>query len=96
VSGQTAVLGGLMQDNSSYARNTIPGAGNPANTGAWSELFSMRNDAVSKSELVIFLRATVITNPSLESEELKFFERLLPRQSETTPAAEAAKAGTAK
>ena len=96
VSGQTAVLGGLMQDNSSYARNTIPGAGNPANTGAWSELFSMRNDAVSKSELVIFLRATVITNPSLESEELKFFERLLPRQSEATPAAEAAKTGTAK
>jgi general secretion pathway protein D len=96
VSGQTAVLGGLMQDNTSYVRNTVPGAGNPANTGAWSELFSMRNDAVSKSELVIFLRATVITNPSLESEELKFFERLLPRQSETTPSAEAAKAGTAK
>ncbi len=82
VSGQTAVLGGLMQENTSYARNAIPGAGNPANTGILSEIFSMRNDSASKSELVIFLRATVINNPSLESEELKFFERLLPRQSE--------------
>jgi len=96
VSGQTAVLGGLMQDNISYARNAIPGAGNPANTGVLSELFSMRNDSASKSELVIFLRATVINNPSLESEELKFFERLLPRQSESPNDQQKQKTGAAK
>ena len=81
ISGQTAILGGLMQDNTSFARNALPGIGNPANAGALSEIFSMRNDSLTKSELVIFLRATVITNPSLESDELKFFERLLPKQS---------------
>jgi MSHA type pilus biogenesis protein MshL len=83
VSGQTAVLGGLMQDNAQYLRNAVPGAGNPAQTGFLSEIFSSRNDAVVKSELVIFLRATVITNPSLESDELKFFQRFLPQQTET-------------
>ncbi len=96
VSGQTAVLGGLMQDNTSYARNAIPGIGNPGNTGVLSEIFSMRNDSVTKTELVIFLRATVITNPSLESEELKFFERLLPRQSETPASGQTEKTGAAK
>lgn len=83
VSGQTAILGGLMQDNTSYARNAVPGVGNPANTGVLSELFSMRNDAISKTELVIFLRATIITNPSLESDELKFLQRFLPKQTDT-------------
>jgi len=78
VNGET-MLGGCMQDNASYARNAIPGAGNPGNTGVLSELFSMRNDSVTKSELVIFLRATVITNPSLDSEAERF-ERLLPRE----------------
>ncbi len=96
VSGQTAVLGGLMQDNSSYARNAVPGVGNPANTGVFSELFSMRNDAITKSELVIFLRATVITNPALESDELKFFERFLPKQSDATNVNDVLKAGAAR
>jgi general secretion pathway protein D len=96
VSGQTAVLGGLMQDNASYARNGVPGVGNPANTGVFSELFNMRNDAITKSELVIFLRATVITNPSLESDELKFFERFLPKQSDATNVNDVLKAGAAR
>jgi MSHA type pilus biogenesis protein MshL len=83
VSGQTAVLGGLMQDNLQYNRNAIPGVGSPANTGVLSELFGIRNDSITKSELVIFLRSTVITNPSLDSDELKFFQRFLPQQTQT-------------
>ncbi|MDB5812667.1 MAG: Type secretory pathway component PulD [Betaproteobacteria bacterium] len=83
VSGQTAVLGGLMQDSAQYNRNSIPGAGNAANTGFLSELFGARDDNVRKSELVIFLRSTVITTPSLESEELKFFKKFLPQQTQT-------------
>ena len=83
VSGQTAILGGLMQDNAQYLRNAVPGAGNPAQTGFLSEIFNSRNDSVVKSELVIFLRSTVITNPSLDSDELKFFQRFLPQQTET-------------
>ena len=72
-----------MQDNQQYNRNAIPGAGSPANTGMFSELFGIRNDAITKTELVIFLRSTVITNPSLESDELKFFQRFLPQQTRT-------------
>ncbi|HEV8519794.1 MAG TPA: secretin N-terminal domain-containing protein [Burkholderiales bacterium] len=83
VSGQTAVLGGLMQDNTQYNRNSVPGVGNPVNTGVLSELFSMRDDKISKSELVIFLRSTMIPNPSLESDELKFYQRFLPHQTDT-------------
>ena len=97
VSGQTAILGGLMQDNAQYLRNAVPGAGNPAQTGFLSELFNSRNDAVVKSELVIFLRSTVITNPSLESDELKFFQRFLPQQTETPTATDPGeKTGAAK
>lgn len=94
VSGQTAVLGGLMQDNTQYNRNSVPGAGNPVNTGVLSELFSMRDDKVSKSELVIFLRSTMIPNPSLDSDELKFYQRFLPQQTDTpTQTAPGEKAG---
>jgi len=94
VSGQTAVLGGLMQDNIQYNRNSVPGVGNPVNTGVLSELFSMRDDKISKSELVIFLRSTMIPNPSLESDELKFYQRFLPQQTNTpTETAPGEKAG---
>jgi MSHA type pilus biogenesis protein MshL len=94
VSGQTAILGGLMQDNIQYNRNSVPGVGNPVNTGALSELFSMRDDKISKSELVIFLRSTMIPNPSLDSDELKFYQRFLPQQTDTpTETAPGEKAG---
>ena len=97
VSGQTAILGGLMQDNAQYLQNAVPGAGNPAQTGFLSEIFSSRNDAVVKSELVIFLRSTVITNPSLESDELRFFQRFLPQQTDRpTETVPGEKTGAAK
>ena len=83
ISGQTAVLGGLMQDAVQYNRNSVPGAGNPANTGILSEIFGVRDDQVRKTELVIFLRSTVITTPSLDSDELKYFRKFLPQQTQT-------------
>jgi general secretion pathway protein D len=75
-SGQTIILGGLMQDNVRRDRDAVPGLGRlPSPAG---DLFSFRDEAVSKSELVIFLKPTVISNPSLDSDELKFFRRFLP------------------
>ena len=77
ISGQTVILGGLMQDNASVAREQIPGTdslGEPL-----ANLFRFRDQRARKSELVIFLRPTVIANPSLESDELKFFQRFLPQ-----------------
>jgi general secretion pathway protein D len=78
-SGQTVVLGGLMQDTAQRTRDAVPGIGNPAYTGPVSEAFGFRDELASKTELVIFLRPTVITNPSLDSDELKFFRRYLPQ-----------------
>lgn len=81
-SGQTVILGGLMQDNVQRDREQLPGADK---LGAAGEAFRFRNERAAKSELVIFLRPTVINNPSLESDELKFFQRFLP-QPEQPPA----------
>ena len=78
-SGQTVVLGGLMQDTAQNTRDAVPGIGNPAYTGPVSGLFGYRDELASKTELVIFLRPTVITNASLDSDELKFFRRYLPQ-----------------
>ena len=75
-SGQTIILGGLMQDNVRRDRDAVPGLGRPGSPVG--DIFSFRDEAVSKSELVIFLKPTVISNPSLDSDELKFFRRFLP------------------
>ena len=75
-SGQTIVLGGLMQDNVRRDRDALPGLGKlPSPAG---DVFSFRDEAVSKTELIIFIKPTVISNPSLDSDELKFFRRFLP------------------
>ncbi len=81
-SGQTVILGGLMQDDVKFTREQVPGADQ---IGAAGDLLRFRNENATKTELVIFLRPTVVTNPSLESDELKFFQRFLPQaeQSQT-------------
>lgn len=81
-SGQTVVLGGLMQDGAQRSRKQIPGADE---LGAAGELLRFRAESVIKSELMIFLRPIVVANASLESDELKFFQRFLPKP-ETPPA----------
>jgi general secretion pathway protein D len=75
-SAQTVILGGLMQDGVRRNRDQIPGADF---VGALGELFRFRDESVSKTELVVFLRPTVIVNPSLDSDELRFFQRFLPQ-----------------
>jgi general secretion pathway protein D len=75
VSGQTAILGGLMQDNIQRKTDQIPGVGNIPRVG---EAFQFRNDNVQKTELVIFIRPVVVSNPSLDSEELKHLRKFLP------------------
>lgn len=89
-SGQTVILGGLMQDEVQRNREQVPGA-DKVQQPLLGEALRFRDERAAKSELIIFLRPTVVTNPSLASEELKFFERFLP-QPETPPA----KAGTTR
>jgi MSHA biogenesis protein MshL len=90
-SGQTVVLGGLMQDDARRARQQIPGADALAAAG---DLLRFRDEQVGKSELMVFLRPVVVTNPTLESEELRFYQRFLPKPEASPPPAE--KAGAAR
>lgn len=55
--GQTVVIGGLMQDTSQTKRDGVPLLSRLPGIG---DLFSYRDDEVRKSELVLFLRPTVI------------------------------------
>jgi MSHA type pilus biogenesis protein MshL len=82
-SGQTVILGGLMQDETRRDRDQLPGADRAGNLG---ELLRFRDERALKTELVIFLRPTVVNNPSLESDELRFLQRFLP-QTEQQPQA---------
>lgn len=81
-SGQTVILGGLMQDDVRRNREQLPGADDLAAAG---ELFRFRDERATKTELVIFLRPTVVANPSLESDELRFFQRFLPKPEAAKP-----------
>lgn len=76
-SGQTAVLGGLMQDIVTTDTQGVPVISKIPYLG---KLFESNDDKNTKTELVIFLRPTVIPNASLESDELKNFKQYLPGQ----------------
>ena len=73
-SGDIAILGGLMQDSRNNNSDEVPGLNR---LPGLSDLFKYRNDNSSKSELVIFLRPTVLVDPSLET-DLKEFRSNLP------------------
>jgi len=63
--GETAVLGGLMQDEQSNATDQIPGVGN---VPLFGELFKYRSNQSTKSELVIFLRPTILRDSSINGD----------------------------
>ncbi len=73
-SGQTAILGGLMMDSFEGKTTGLPIA---SRIPIFGDLFSQRNDQAVKSELVIFIRAIVIREASLES-DLASYRRFLP------------------
>lgn len=74
VSGQTAVMGGLIQDELSSQIDSLPGLSRIPLLG---RLFSHRNAGNSKSELVIFLRPLVIREPHLQG-DFQPYAHLLP------------------
>ncbi|MDP2751021.1 MAG: pilus (MSHA type) biogenesis protein MshL [Rhodocyclaceae bacterium] len=57
MSGQVAVMGGLMEDATEDADSVVPGLSSLPIIG---ELFKSRDDSWRKTELVIFLRPTVV------------------------------------
>ena len=64
-SGQTAVLGGLMQDATSKTEDAIPGVRNVPGLG---QMLEQRKDLNQRTELVIFLRPTVIRDTSMDGD----------------------------
>jgi general secretion pathway protein D len=81
-SGQTVILGGLIQDGSNNARDGVPVLSRPDGFGA---VFGQHERINNQTELVIFLRPIVVSNPTLESDELRQFQRLLPSAARSAP-----------
>jgi MSHA biogenesis protein MshL len=71
---QIAVLGGLMEDELNNQTYSVPLLGDIPLLG---ELFKYRNDTTTKTELVIFLRPTVIHSASV-NEDFSRFRSALP------------------
>ncbi|MBB5019479.1 general secretion pathway protein D [Chitinivorax tropicus] len=76
MSGQVAVLGGLIRDKIEYKRDGLPWLSRLPGIG---NLVSQRNDTGSKGELVIFLRPVVINDPSVNG-DLAQFRAYLPSE----------------
>ena len=75
-SGQVGVLAGLMQDIVESTDTGIPGVRSIPILG---EMLSNRSDLSRKTELVIFLRATVIQDPSVDG-DFQAFRHQLPTE----------------
>ena len=60
-SGDIAVLGGLMEDRMDNKSGRFPGIGD---IPLFGEIFTTRNNASTKSELVVILRPTIIKDAS--------------------------------
>ncbi len=74
-SGQTALLGGLMQDSLQTQTDGLPAISRVPILG---NLFSFRDDRASKTELVIFIRPVVVRQPSVDA-DLSDYRELLPK-----------------
>ncbi|MBC7625605.1 MAG: type II and III secretion system protein [Aeromicrobium sp.] len=73
-SGETAVLGGLMQDSFQTNRDGLPIL---ARVPVVGDAVSYRNDSGKKSELVVFIRAVVIREASVNA-DLADYKKYLP------------------
>jgi MSHA biogenesis protein MshL len=73
-SGQTAILGGLMMDEFEGARSGLPVL---SRIPFFGDVVSQRNDRARKSELVIFIRPTVVRNASVDG-DLAAYRRYVP------------------
>jgi general secretion pathway protein D len=74
-SGNITVLGGLMQDDIKNNTDAVPGLSKIPLVG---NVFKAKADLNKKTELVIFLRPTIIKTANLESDELQSYKQFLP------------------
>jgi general secretion pathway protein D len=62
---QIAIMGGLMEESIDHANNGVPGLSSIPLVG---EVFKNRNETTKKSELVVFLRPTIIRESRLDGD----------------------------
>ena len=75
--GNTAVIGGLMQDAANKSNSGLPGLHDSEGFGF---LFGTRSRELEKTELVIFLRPRILDNASLETNLQDFKHMLKPEE----------------
>ncbi len=63
--GEVAVMGGLMSNELTNTTDAVPGLSKIPGLGT---LFTSRNDVTKKTELVIFLKPTIIRDPSINGD----------------------------
>ena len=73
-SGQTAILGGLMQDSLNNDVSGLPGL---SRMPFLRNMFSYRDERAEKTELIVFIRPVVIREPSLNG-DLQEYQQYLP------------------
>lgn len=73
IDGEIAVMGGLMSDEMSNSTDAVPFLSKIPGIGTF---FTQRNDAKTKHELVIFLKPTVIRDPSVAGDYRGFAGQL--------------------
>jgi len=80
--GNIVAIGGLMRQSQSATRNGLPGTGN---VPVLDSLFGQRSNTYNKSEMVILMKPTIISNDRVFQEDLLQtqgrFEALGPRKS---------------
>ncbi len=74
--GEIAVMGGLMEDKISNNTNQVPGLGDLPGIG---NFFRNRSDTSTKTELVIFLKPTIVRDPSINGDYRSFRDQLPSR-----------------
>ena len=74
-SGQIAVMGGLMEDETDHDLSGVPSLSEISGLG---RLFRSRDENRRKRELVVFLRPTLVHHPDIET-DLRHYRRFLPQ-----------------
>ena len=72
--GEVAVLGGLLEDRTSDNNRSVPGLSSLPGIGS---LFENINQTTFKTEFVVFIKAKVIKNPSINGDYSEY-KKLLP------------------
>lgn len=72
--GEAAVLGGFIEDTTNDTRTGLPGAMDLPGIGS---LFENNSEVSQRTQLIVFIKATVINNPSLNGDYAEYRD-LLP------------------